>query len=321
MRFLKSTGATKMTQHEDAVITLQNVSKRYGRTVAVHDLNLEIKRGEVFSFVGENAAGKTTTIRMMLGHAKPTTGSVRVLGFDPRDSRSAHKLMARIGYVSETRAMYDWMRVREIIDFCASLHEARWDDHYAEQLRDAYDLDPHKRVKHLSRGKRALLMLLLAVSHHPELLILDEPSSGLDPVARREILEQLISVIHQDGRTVFFSSHLLDEVERVSDRVGFMHQGRLVTQEPLDCLHERWRRVQVVWPSPREIPSLPGVRRVHASGREQMIITQAFDERILAELHSMGAISAEAQPMSLDDIFIETMKSGPLPAPLERSAA
>lgn len=305
----------------DVAISLQHVTKRFGRASAVDDLTLEVKRGEVFGFVGENAAGKTTTIRMLLGHAKPTAGSVRVLGTDPRDSRQAHVLMSKIGYLSETRAMYDWMRVREIIDFCASFHQAGWDSFYAERLREQYDLDPQKQVRHLSRGKRALLMLLLAVAHHPELLILDEPSSGLDPVARREILEQLISVIHDDGRTVFFSSHLLDEVERVSDRVGFMHRGRLVMQEPLDQLHERWRRLQVVWPSPRDIPQLPGLRRFESRGREQMIITQAFDDQMISNLRTMGAVLAESQRMSLDDIFVEAMRDQPAHQSLQETAA
>lgn len=308
-------------QPDEPAILMQNVSKRFGRTQAVADLTLEVRRGEIFGFVGENAAGKTTTIRMLLGHAKPNSGTVRVLGHDPRDNRRAHELMARIGYLSETRAMYEWMRVREIIDFCASLHQARWDSGYAEQLRDEYDLDPQMQVRHLSRGKRALLMLLLAVAHHPELLILDEPSSGLDPLARREILEQLIRVIQQEGRTVFFSSHLLDEVERVSDRVGFMNRGRLVAHESLEELHERWRRVQVVWPEPRDIPVLPGVRRGETLGREQLIITQAFNPQLLPRLLSMGAVTAEAHPMSLDDIFIETMRPQSQSQPAESCAA
>jgi ABC-2 type transport system ATP-binding protein len=320
MKSLERKGASVMTLR-DPVISMKGLTKRYGRLAAVDGVDLDIGPGEVFGFVGENAAGKTTTIRMLLGHAKPTAGTVRVLGENPRDSRRAHLLMARIGYVSETRAMYGWMQVREIIDFCASLHGGRWDAAYAERLRIQYDLDPRKQVQHLSSGKRALLMLLLAVSHHPELLILDEPSSGLDPLARREILEQLISVIQQEGRSVFFSSHLLDEVERVSDRVGFIHHGKLVTQEPLDQLLERWRRLRVQWPDAREVPNLPGLRRVETRGREQLLITQAFDQRLLSDLYSSGAVQAAAEPMSLDDIFVETLKGDPRPDAVLGAAA
>lgn len=295
-------------KYEDAAICMDGVCKRYGRTVAVDGLSLEVQRGEVFGFVGENAAGKTTTIRMLLGHAKPDSGTLRVLGQDPRDTRNAHLLMARIGYVSETRAMYEWMRVREIMDFCAALHGSKWDSSYAETLREQYTLDPQQQVKYLSRGKRALLMLLLAVAHRPELLILDEPSSGLDPVARREILEQVISIIQGEGRTVFFSSHLLDEVERVADRVGFMRAGRLVSAEPLDVLHDRWRRLRIVWPEAREVPALAGIRRSEMRGRELLVTTDAYDEQMLAEIRGMRAIEVEVERMTLDDIFVESMR-------------
>ncbi|MGI8907486.1 MAG: ABC transporter ATP-binding protein [Candidatus Sumerlaeaceae bacterium] len=295
-------------EHESPVILIENVTKRYGRTLAVENLTLEVRAGEVFGFVGENAAGKTTTIRMLLGHARPSSGSVRVLGQDPRDSRRAHLLMGRIGYVSESRAMYEWMRVREIMDFCAALHGARWDWPYAEKLRAQYGLDAQQRVKDLSRGKRALLMLLLAVAHHPELLILDEPSSGLDPVARREILEQVISVIQGQGRTVFFSSHLLDEVERVADRVGFMRSGHLVSAEPLEDLHERWRRLRIVWPEARAVPELAGIRRSETRARESVLTTDSYDEQMLAEIRRLGPLQVEAERMSLDDIFVESMR-------------
>jgi len=308
-------------EHENSVIRVDKVTKRYGRTLAVDGLSLEVGRGEVFGFLGENAAGKTTTIRMLLGQAKPDSGTVRVLGNDPRESTRAHLLMARIGYVSESRAMYDWMRIREIIDFCAALHGATWDSTYAENLRDQYGLDPRQQLKDLSRGKRALLMLLLAVAHHPELLILDEPSSGLDPVARREILEQVISVIQGEGRTVFFSSHLLDEVERVADRVGFMRSGQLISAEPLEVLHERWRRLRIVWPEAREVPAMAGIRRAETRARESVLTTDSYDEQMLAEIQRLGPIRIEAERMSLDDIFVESMRQPSAGLPAHEHAA
>lgn len=298
-----------MMQHSDPVISLKGVSKHYGRKLAVEELDLEVRQGEAFGFVGENAAGKTTTIRMLLGHIRQTAGRIRVLGEDPRDTSRGHLLMQRIGYVSETRAMPEWMRVGEIMDFSAGIRGVRWDRAHAEALRDQYDLDPAQRVRELSRGKRALLMLLLAVGHRPELLILDEPSSGLDPVARREILEQVIGQIQGEGRTVFFSSHLLDEVERVSDRVGFMHRGRLVSVDALGDLHERWRRVRLVWAEAREPVAFPGVRRAEARGREHLLVTDAYDEHLPSEARRLGALDVEVAHMSLDDIFIESMKS------------
>ncbi len=296
-------------------IQLQKVTKRYGRTPAVDNLTLDVKRGEVFGFVGENAAGKTTTIRMLLGLTKPTEGDIIVLGHDPSNYKLAHLLMARIGYVSESREMYEWMRVSEIMDFCKGVHGATWDTAYAEKLRDLYDLDPHKKVKHLSRGKRTLLMLLLAVAHHPELLILDEPSSGLDPVARREILEQVISLVQGAGRTVFFSSHLLDEVERVADRVGFMRKGQLVAAESLENLHDRWRRLRIVWPEIHDVPALAGLRSSRQQGREMLLTTDSYNDGMIADLQQLNPLRIQPEHMSLDDIFIESMRDPELAAP------
>ncbi|MBN1475400.1 ABC transporter ATP-binding protein [Candidatus Sumerlaeota bacterium] len=295
-----STGTAIHTEH---------LTKRYRQRLAVDDLSLEVQRGEIFGFVGENGAGKTTTIRLLLGLAKPTDGRVDVLGFDPRDSRRAHLLMAKLGYVSETRAMYDWMRVSAIIDFCAGVHGETWDHDQARALVERFGFDLSLKVKELSRGKRALLMLLLAVAHWPELLVLDEPSSGLDPVARREILEQVIETIQAEGRTVFFSSHLLDEVERVADRVGFLHEGKLVMVESLDALHARWRRVRLVWPGePKGISLIKGVSRVVGDGREQAVITDSFSDDLCRALGEFGAEQITPEPLSLEDIFVEVVR-------------
>lgn len=221
----------------------------------------------------------------------------------------AHLLMKKVGYVSESREMYEWMRVREIMDFCRGIHGSAWETAYAEKLRELYDLDPQKKIKHLSRGKRTLLMLVLAVAHHPELLILDEPSSGLDPVARRDILEQVISLVQSAGRTVFFSSHLLDEVERVADRVGFMWKGKLVAAESLDDLHDRWRRLRIVWPERHEVPALAGLRSSSQQGREMLLTTDCYTERMVADLQQLNPLRIQPEHMSLDDIFVESMRT------------
>lgn len=304
---------------DNAAIELSQVCKCYGGKAAVDSLSLKVPRGEVFGFAGENAAGKTTTIRMLLGHVKPTSGRVKVLGHDPSDSSQVHLLMARIGYVSESRGLYDWMRVREIMDFCGGVHGSTWDATYAEKLRVEYELDPQKQVRHLSQGKRALLMLLLATAHHPELLILDEPSSGLDPMARHEILEQVITIVKSEGRSVFFSSHLLDEVERVAGRVGFMKSGRLVALETPAKLHEKWRRVFVPWPEAAAIPALPTMRNIERRGGELVLTTNDYSARSLEQIHRLQPGGVRIEEMSLNDIFVATMRNPDL-QPLEGPA-
>jgi ABC-2 type transport system ATP-binding protein len=301
------------------MIELINFTKHYGDFTAVENLNLKIEAGELFGFIGPNGAGKSTSIRFLATLLKATSGEGIVNGCsvmkDPLGVRKS------VGYMPDNFGVYDGMKVWEFLDFFAVAYQIPRASRkrVIGDVPDLMDL-MHKRdafVNSLSRGMKQRLCLAKTLVHDPPVLILDEPSSGLDPLARREILEQVISVIQEEGRTVFFSSHLLDEVERVSDRVGFMHRGRLVTVAPLEELHERWRRVQVVWPEAREEVALRGVRRAERRGREHVLITDSFDEAMLGEVRRLGAIEAEAVPMSLDDIFIETMR----PACEDRPAA
>jgi ABC-2 type transport system ATP-binding protein len=217
----------------ESVITVSNLTRRFGATTALASVSLSLPRGAVYGLVGANGAGKTTLIKHILGLYRAERGSVRVFGVDPVADPVG--VLSRIGYLSEENDLPDWMRVDELMRYSRAFYPT-WDDGYAEELRQAFDLDASARIKNLSRGQRARLGLLIALAHRPELLVLDEPSSGLDPVVRRDILDAIMRTIADEGRTVLFSSHLLDEVERVADHVTMIHRGSIVLSAPLDAL-------------------------------------------------------------------------------------
>ena len=206
-------------------ITVQALSKRFGRRLAVEDLTFEVPQGSVCGFLGRNGAGKSTAMRMMMNLLDPSAGSVTLLGLDSRRDHAA--LMRRVGYVSESPVLYEWMKVRELARFTAEFYP-QWNRRRVDELFDRFAIDREQKVRHLSRGTQAQLALALALGGDPELLILDEPATGLDVLVRRDFLESIIQLIQQEGRTVLFSSHLLHEVERVADQVVILDRGRLV---------------------------------------------------------------------------------------------
>ena len=240
----------------DEIAVLQNVSRVFGHTVALADVTLRIPRGRVFGLVGENGAGKTTLIKHLLGLYRPQAGTVRVFGCDPVEDPPG--VLARVGYLSEERDLPDWMRVGELMGYSRAFYPG-WDDGFARQLLGMFELDGGQKIRTLSRGQRARAGLLIALAHRPDLLLLDEPSSGLDPAARQDILAAVIRTVADEGRTVLFSSHLLHEVQRVSDHVALLHRGKLVFDEPLDGLLTRHRILTLHFPSALEArPPIPG---------------------------------------------------------------
>ena len=195
-------------------------------------------RGGVYGLVGANGAGKTTLIKHILGLLRAEGGSVRVFGLDPVTDPVA--VLSRIGYLSEENDLPDWMHVDELIRYSSAFYPA-WDDAYADDLRQAFALDPTAKIRNLSKGQKARAGLLIALAHRPELLVLDEPSSGLDPIVRRDILGAVMRTIADEGRTVLFSSHLLGEVEQVADHVTMINHGQIVLSAPLDAIRESHR--------------------------------------------------------------------------------
>jgi ABC-2 type transport system ATP-binding protein len=222
----------------EPVVSVTDLTRRFGAKAALSSVSLSMPRGAVYGLVGLNGAGKTTLIRHVLGLLRAESGSVRVFGKDPVADPVA--VLSRIGYLSEENDLPGWMRVGELMRYSRAFYPA-WDDAYAEELRQTFALDPTARIKNLSKGQKARAGLLIALAYRPELLVLDEPSSGLDPIVRKDILGAVIRTIADEGRTVLFSSHLLEEVEQVADHVTMISHGKVVLSAPLDAIRESHR--------------------------------------------------------------------------------
>jgi ABC-2 type transport system ATP-binding protein len=285
----------------EPVVAVTHLSRRFGTNAALQDVSLAVSRGCVFGLVGENGAGKSTLLKHLLGLWRAETGDVRVFGKDPVSDPVS--VLGRIGYLSEQPDLPGWMRVVELLRYTQAFYP-RWDARYADQLRERFGLDPDARIRTLSKGQHARLGLIAAEAHRPDLLILDEPSSGLDPLVRRDILEAIIRTVTDEGRTVIFSSHLLDEVERVSDHLAMLHQGALRFCAPLDEIKARHRRISLHFDRPQAgPPHLPGAIRVDGAGREWTVICDAARIHAGAMAQHAGATLVEDGTASLDEIF------------------
>lgn len=289
------------------IIEIQRVTRHFGSKTALDDVSLTVPRGGVFGLIGGNGAGKTTLIKHILGLLKAQHGVVRVFGQDPVQNPVG--TLGRIGYLSEDRDLPDWMRVGELMRYTQAFFP-NWDETFAEELREAFDLDARAYVKNLSRGQRARAGLLVALAHRPELLVLDEPSSGLDPVVRRDILGAIIRTIADEGRTVLFSSHLLDEVERVADRVAIIHQGRLVLTSSMDEIKEQHRRLTLRFgQSVDRPPALVGTISFEGSGSEWTYVCSGESQQLRHAAEALGATVVGDSALSLDEIFVSRIQS------------
>ena len=285
-----------------SIVEIKDLTRHFGDKLAIHELSLSVPRGGVFGLIGENGAGKTTLLRHILGSLRAQSGTVRVFGLDPVVSPVG--VLGRVGYLSEDRNMPNWMRVRELLRYTEAFYPA-WDQRYAEELRDAFELDPKARISSLSRGQRARAGLLVALAHRPELLVLDEPSSGLDPVVRRDILGAIIRTIGEEGRTVLFSSHLLDEVERVADRVAIIHHGKIMLDASMDEIKESHRRMTLRFEkSVEQAPRFVGTLSSDGAGSEWTYICNGESKQLHRAAQELGATVVDDAALSLDEIFV-----------------
>jgi ABC-2 type transport system ATP-binding protein len=288
------------------IIDIRRLTRHFGNKTALDEVSLAVPRGGVFGLIGGNGAGKTTLIKHILGMLKAQAGTVQVFGLDPVQNPVG--TLGRIGYLSEDRDLPNWMRVGELLRYTQAFFPT-WDEAYAEELRQAFDLDAKARIKTLSRGQRARAGLLVALAHRPELLVLDEPSSGLDPVVRRDILGAIIRTIADEGRTVFFSSHLLDEVERVADRVAIIHQGRVMLTSSMDEIKDTHRRVTLRFGQPvAQPPSLVGSLSCAGEGAEWTYVCSGESEQLRRAAEAIGGTVVGDTALTLDEIFVSRIQ-------------
>jgi ABC-2 type transport system ATP-binding protein len=292
-----------MERTADPVVEARALTRRFGTLEAVAELDLTISPGEVFVLLGRNGAGKTTTIKLLMGLLRPTAGESWVLGQPSTALHRAH--WQQIGYVSEDLVLYDWLSVAGLLDFVRPLYPG-WDPDLERALLATLALDPRKRVGSSSRGERAKAALLLALPYRPRLLVLDEPLSGLDPLARDELLSALLEVTAQNAWSVLFSTQDVDDAERVADRVGILDAGTLRLEEPLEALQARFRLVHVALRSPEPVtPPTAGVVRCSQDRNVLELVHERFSPEAEHELrHRFAGSFVEARPMSLREISV-----------------
>jgi ABC-2 type transport system ATP-binding protein len=290
-----------MNTSTDCVISFEKLSRRYGAKVALGDISLTIPSGGVLGLVGANGAGKTTLIKHILGLLRAQEGKVRVFGLNPVTQQVG--VLQRIGYLSEDRDLPPWITVGELLRYTRAFYP-EWDQAYAEQLRQRFQLPATARIRTLSKGELAKAGLLVALGHRPELLVLDEPSSGLDPLVRRELLEAIVRAVADEGRTVLFSSHLLDEVARVSDRIAMLAGGRLVLQGNLAQIMEGHRRLVVRLSEPLpDHPRLPGILSIAGGPAEWTVICNGASAQFTRALEELQGEIVEESGATFDEIF------------------
>lgn len=293
----------------DFIIETVGLHREFGSHAAVDGLNLKVPQGSIFGFLGRNGAGKTTTIRLLLGFLKSGGGEVRVFNEVVAGPEGNAGLRRRIGYVSESEYLYPYMTVQQIIRFTRPFFP-KWRSDLERRYMDMFNLPANRKISALSKGMRTSLMLLLAMSHGAELLILDEPIEGLDPAVIETLLKELVALPAAEGTTIFFSSHQLTEVEQIADHVAIIDRGRRVVEGALDDLKVQYQRLRVVFESePTQISWLPGADHVRQEGRTVSILASCNVEAIVEQARSLPGASVERFPVSLKEIFLEHVRS------------
>lgn len=290
-----------------AMIETRELSKRYGETYAVRNLNLTVQPGRITAFLGLNGAGKSTTIRMLLGMIRPSEGGGHILGHRIEDPDENVALRKDVAFVSEDKRLYPYMTVAQMLHFTRGFFPA-WRDDLAEALLRKYELPPNRKVRHLSKGMRTKFALILGIARRPKLLILDEPSEGLDPRGTEQLLETLTSEC-AEGTTVFFSSHQIEEVERIADQICVIHRGALVMDAAVDELRQSWRRVDIVMPwAPRaEEFQIRGVEKIRTRGQQVSVVVNGNADGVIERARESGANSIDVTPLNLRELFLQTI--------------
>ena len=288
----------------DYAIELNGVCKSY-RFFELQNIALQLKRGTIMGLIGPNGAGKSTTIRILMGLVHQDRGDVRVLGH----RMPAEQIEAKwdVGFASEDMRLYESMTLDWHINFMKSIY-ASWDDAYAQLLLKRFGLHAEQKIKGLSHGQRVKATLLLVFARRPKLLVLDEPTTGLDPVARHEILRELTGVMVEEGRSILFSSHNTQDVEQISDQITFIDRGRIIDSMDKEIYLDRWRRLRLEVPDGVALPTLPGVIGIQKTGRLAVAIANAFESHLPNAYENSGARVHAVETMTLEEIFVANVE-------------
>ncbi|WP_158749358.1 ABC transporter ATP-binding protein [Acidobacterium sp. S8] len=295
----------------DLAIETRSLYKHYRSLHAVDGLDMSVPRGSIYGFMGRNGAGKTTTIRMLAGLTHQTSGDIKILGLDPRTDRT--QLLDRTGFVVD-KMLLPSMTGDDLVRFNRGFFP-RWSDALATKYADVLEIPMKQKFRKLSTGSQTKLCLLLALAQGAELLILDEPTAGLDPVVTDQLLRVLVDDFANEGRTLFLSSHHLSEVERVADWIGIIDQGKLLLEAPLDDVRSGFRRIRVIG---EDLSLSRGeiFRTKKGEGATEYIL-RANAEAFIAELRSQGAAILDVAPMNLSEVFLEVVGKGEKHVPVE----
>jgi ABC-type multidrug transport system ATPase subunit len=293
---------------DESAIQIDRLVVRYGHRAAVDGLTLHVPRGAVFGLLGANGAGKTSTIKALLGFRAPNGGNARILGYDIMRNRV--QINARVGYVSETNTLYLNMTIPQLCAFFRATAR-RWDQTVVDRSLRLFGLPQNARVRRLSKGMRTQLALSLALGSDPDVLILDEPTTGLDPIARRAFLDVLMADAAAAGKTIFFSSHVLTDVETVADSVGILRAGKLMVSSEIDALKQQHALVRLSYGEPPSndvlmaIQRAPGVVRVEREGRSVRVRVHGDVPTTVNALQAIAVpATVDSTSLSLDDIFL-----------------
>jgi len=281
-------------------IEMNGVRKVY-KFFALENITLRLERGQIMGFVGPNGAGKTTTIRLLLAMIQQDAGEIRVLGHSlPREQARAKW---HVGFVSDDMNLFGGAALGWHLGFMKSIYPS-WDDAYAKTLLKRFNLRAEQLVKSLSHGERTKAALLLALARRPQLLVLDEPTSGFDPVARHEALAELMEVLKEDDRSILFSSHNTLDVEQISDQITFIDRGRIVDSNDKEVFVDRWRRLSLDVGPQVQLHEPPGVTEVARSGNTAVVTTNAYSPELPGIYTRAGATVRDVRRMTLEEIFV-----------------
>jgi ABC-2 type transport system ATP-binding protein len=285
------------------------LTKYYGDFEAVRGLTMRVPKGTITGFLGQNGAGKSSTIRMLLGMSRPTRGVGHVLDFDIADEKQSIEMRKRVAYVGEDKRLYDYMTVGQMIEFTRAFYPG-WRDDVEKRLLDEFRLPLDRLTRKLSKGMRTQTALLLAFARGADLLILDEPTEGLDPVMAEKVLELVVGAA-ADGATIFFSSHQISEVEQIAERILLIDRGQLLLDTSLDTIAQDFRRIRGVYdaPLPASALAVDGVKRVAVDGRMISVMAAHNASRIAERMRAQaGASNVEVMPMTLKEIVLESLR-------------